>query len=111
MTSQQPSAELAQYGVVEARITQFQPEQIFPITASSHRIGRLTIGQTFSELEHGDHSQSPRRLRRLPSRWEQGAEAGILVNAAKLITQLDAHVPGRKGSTRHAGGLFGHRPN
>jgi hypothetical protein len=40
---QQPRPELAQHGMVEARVGQLQAKDIFPINAAAHRIGRLAV--------------------------------------------------------------------
>jgi hypothetical protein len=82
-----PGAELAQHGVIETWITQLQPEQVLPVDTSTHGIRRLTIGQSFHELEDGDQSQSPRGFRWLPASGEKAGEAHVIIDAAELIVQ------------------------
>jgi len=47
----QPGAELAQDGMVEAGIGEFQPQGILPIDAAADGVGRLAIGKAFRKLE------------------------------------------------------------
>ena len=40
MTGQEPVTKFTEHGKVEAGVRQFQPSQILPIDARSHRLGR-----------------------------------------------------------------------
>ena len=62
LPSDQPGAKLAQDGMVEAGIGQFQAQDIFPINAAADRIRRLAIGETFSKLEKRGQRQAGRRF-------------------------------------------------
>jgi hypothetical protein len=65
-------AKFAQYGVIEARITELQPKHVLPIDATADSIRRLAIRQAFCKLEQGDERQAPRSFGRLPA-WGNSA--------------------------------------
>ena len=47
---QEARAELAQNGVAEADVSQFQAQQILPVDPCADRVGGLPVGQPFHEL-------------------------------------------------------------
>jgi myo-inositol-hexaphosphate 3-phosphohydrolase len=47
----QTRAEFAQYSMVETGIGQLQAKRVLPVNSAPNRIGRLTVGQSFAELE------------------------------------------------------------
>lgn len=64
----QAAAERAQGLGVEARIVQLQPQDVLPIQAGTHGVGRPAIGQALRELQgrrerdrHGASAGGPRR--------------------------------------------------
>jgi hypothetical protein len=60
----QALAKFAEHACIKARISQFQPQQIFPVNATANGIGSLPVRQLFHELQDGNQSQAPRRLNR-----------------------------------------------
>ena len=69
----QPGAELAQDGMVEAGIGEFQPQDIFPINAAADGIRGLAIGEAFGKLEDCGQRQARGRFCGLAARREEGA--------------------------------------
>src|SRR3954454_18291826 len=53
----QAGAELAEDGVVEAGIGQFQSQGVLPVDAATDGIGGLAVGETLDVLEDGDGGQ------------------------------------------------------
>ena len=93
------AAELAQNRSVEARVGQFQSQQILPIDAAADGIGRPPVGQVLGELEQGHQRQPPRAFRRLPARGEEGRELGVGENRPKLVAQAQIGIATGKGRT------------
>jgi len=94
--------------MVEARVGQLQAEQVLPVDAGAHRLGRLAVGQVLAELEQGDQRQAPRRQARLAEPGEQVGEVGISEDGAELVPQLQERVALTKGRARDARRLLGH---
>src|SRR3954453_19518004 len=64
----QASAELAQDTMVEAGVSEFQGEQVFPVDPSPDRLSRLPVAQALAELHERDESQPPGCVGRLAQR-------------------------------------------
>jgi hypothetical protein len=103
----QARAKFAQHGVIEARIGQLQPEQILPVQASPHGVGRRAIGQVFHELEHRRPGQAPGRLGRLPAPGEQVGEPLVRVQRTQGIGHRQTEGAVRKGGTGDAASFLG----
>jgi hypothetical protein len=55
----QSAAEFAEHRGIEARIGQLQRERVLPINAPTHRIGGLSVAESFLKLEDCHQRQSP----------------------------------------------------
>jgi len=73
----QPGPELAQDGVVEARITQLSAEGILPIPPAAHRSRGLPIGEPLDKLPRRDQRPPPRRLSWLSPRRKQVSKVSL----------------------------------
>jgi hypothetical protein len=104
---QEPVPELTEHGTVEARIGQFQPEQVLPINTGSHRLRRLTVGEVFAELQNGDECETPGRQPWLATAREERGEIGIRENRAEGVTQGEVGIPMRKRRARYTGRVLG----
>jgi hypothetical protein len=82
---EQAGAELAQHRGVEAGVGQLQPEQVLPVDARPHRLGRAPVGEVLAELEQGDERQPPRRQPGLAVPGEQVGEVGVGKDGAELV--------------------------
>lgn len=52
----QAGPELTGHGVVEALIGEFQAQGVFPVDPVPHRLSRLPVWQSLSELQHRHQS-------------------------------------------------------
>ena len=50
-------AELAEHGVIEAGIGQFQAQGVLPVDASADGVGGLAVGKSLDVLEDGGHGE------------------------------------------------------
>jgi len=105
----QAGAELAEHGVVEAGIGQFQGEGVFPVDAAADGVGGLAIGEALDVLEDGGQGQPRRRSSRLPAGGEQLSELVVAVEATELVGDAEAEGPFGEGGLCDASGLFGDR--
>jgi hypothetical protein len=55
--SEQAGPELAEHGVIEAPIAQFEAHRVLPIDAAADSVGSLAISQAFGELQDGHQGQ------------------------------------------------------
>ena len=102
----EPGAELAQDGMVEARIGQFQSQDIFPINAAADGIRGLAIGEAFGKLEDRGQRQARWRLCGLAARREERRELRVVVDGAETVGDLHIDVPARERGTGHPLGFF-----
>jgi hypothetical protein len=58
----QAATKLAQDGVMNAEVGEFQAEQVLPVDARANRIGCLPVGQAFLKLEQRHQSEPYWRL-------------------------------------------------
>ena len=84
----QAGTKLAQDGMVEARVGEFSPQDIFPINAAADGICGLAIRQPFGKLEDRGEGQPGRRLCRLAARREERGELRIVVDGAEPVGHL-----------------------
>ena len=63
----EPGPELAQHGMVEARLSQLEAERLFPVDAAAHRVSRLAVGEALGKLHDGREGKVPRRGGWLPT--------------------------------------------
>ncbi len=84
----QPGTQLAQDGVVAARVGDLQAERILPIQPTPHRVRCLTIRPAFQVLQHRHQCEPPGRLGGLTPRREKVREIGVAVAGAAHIAQL-----------------------
>jgi hypothetical protein len=109
--SNQAGATFAQDGKVKTGVSQFEPECVLPVNTSAHGIGGLLVGEVLAEWHEGNERQTPRWLAVVPDlRVEVGKEV-LGVDDAELVAHGYVPIPFGKGSTSHAGSLFGHRIN
>jgi hypothetical protein len=85
--------------VAEAGIVQLQAQEVLPVDARPHRLGRLPVGQVLAELEQGDQGQAPRRQARLAELREQVGEVGVGEDGAELVAELQQRVALAEGGT------------
>ena len=104
----QPGAELAQHRGIKARIGQLEAKQVLPIDPGAHRLGGLSIGQVFAELQQGDQGQPPRREPGLAALREEVGEVRVGEDGAEFIAQLEERIALAEGGSRDARGLRGH---
>ena len=109
LTGDEPCAKLAQDGMMEAGIGQFEPQDIFPINAAADGIRGLAIGETFSKLEDRDHREARWRFCGLPAPRKEGRELGIVVESAEPVRHLHIEVPPWECGTGHPLGIFRNR--
>jgi hypothetical protein len=83
----EPRAELTEDAEVEAGVAELQAEGILPVDARPHRLGGLSVGEPFEELQHRDERQTPGRQRVSPTRREERGEVGVLIQRPELVTQ------------------------
>lgn len=102
----EPGAELAQDGMVEARIGEIQSEDVCPINAAADGIGGLAIGEAFGKLEDGGQGQARWRLCGLTARREERRELRVMVDGAETVGHLHVDVPARERGTGYPLGFF-----
>jgi hypothetical protein len=108
---QQPRAELAQNGEVEAGVFEFQAEGVLPVDARAHGVGGLPVREALGELHHAHQDQPPRGQGRLPAPREEAGEVLVLPHDPQLVPHPSVGRPLREGGQGHAGGLFGNGAN
>ena len=104
----QPVAKRAKHGVIKARVIQSKAEQIFPVDPGPHRLGRLAITQSFSELEQGDQGQPPGRVRWLTASGVEIGKVRIIKHSPKPLTQQQVWITPPECSVGDTGGIFRH---
>ena len=72
LPSDQPGAELAQDGMVEAGIGQLQAQDVFPINAATDRIRGLAIGEAFGKLQDAWPAPGGQALLPVGRAWGRG---------------------------------------
>ncbi len=105
----QAGAELAEHGVVEAGIGQFQGEGVLPVDAAADGIGGLAVGEALDVLEDGGHGEPCGGGGRLSAGGEQLGELVVAVEATELIGDAEAKGAFGEGGMGDALGLFGDR--
>src|SRR5688500_13081784 len=63
----QPGPELAQHGMVEARVGPLEAYDIFPVDATAHRVSCLAVGQALGKQHDGYEGEGPGRSGWLPT--------------------------------------------
>ncbi len=101
----QPRAELDEHRGIEARVVQVTPQEVLPVDAAAHGVGRLPIRQPLPKLEERHQRQSPRCERRLPMRRGEGREGLIGEQRAEFVCQTEVDLPFGEGGTGNAGGI------
>jgi hypothetical protein len=85
---QNPFSEVVQQAEIEAGISQFETEQIFPIQTAAHMIGGLPIGEGFTMLQDQHQGQSPgRNDDRRTHRRKSVRKHGIGEEGARFVAQ------------------------
>ena len=105
----QAGAELAEHGVVEAGIGQFQGEGVLPVDATTNGIGGLAIGESLDVLEDGGQGEPCGGGGRLSAVGEQRGELVVAVERPELIGDAEAERAFGEGGPGDALGLFGDR--
>src|SRR5262245_55953602 len=105
LASDEAGAELAEDGMVEAWVGQFETQDIFPINTAADRIGRLAIGQPFRKLEDRGQRQARRRCGGLAARRKERRELCVVVDGAQAVSYLEVEVPARECGPGHALGV------
>ena len=80
----QAGAELAEHGVVEAGIGQFQAQGVLPVDAAADGVGGLAVGEALDVLEDGDQGQPCGRSGRLAAGGEQLGELVVAVERHRV---------------------------
>src|SRR5262249_2997318 len=106
LPSDKPGAELAQDSMVEAWVSEVQPQDILPINTAADSICSLAIGEPFGKLEDGGQRQACRRFSGLATHREQGRELCVLVDSPELIGHLYVDIPMRERGPGNALGFF-----
>ena len=83
---------------MEARISEGQSEDIFPINAAADGIGGLAIREAFSKLEDRDQCQARWRLCGLTARREERCKLRVVVDSAETVGHLHVDVPARNAA-------------
>jgi hypothetical protein len=107
LSGRQARTKFAQHGVVEPGIGQLEPEQVFPVQPSAHRVCRRAIGQVLNELEHRHPGQASRRLGRLSAPGKQIGKPRVGVQWTHGIGDRQAEDTTRKSRAGNPAGFFG----
>ena len=105
----QAGAELAEHGVIEAGIGQFQAQGVLPVDAAADGVGGLAIGEALDVLEDGGQGQPGGRSRGLAAGGEQIGELVVAVERSEFIGDAEAEGALGEGGVGDAPGLFGDR--
>jgi hypothetical protein len=105
----QAGAELAQDGVIEAGIGQFQAKRVLPIDAAADGVGGLAIGEALDVLEDRGQRQPCGRGGGLAAGGEERGELLVVVERSEFIGDAEAKCAFGEGSLGDALGLFGDR--
>ena len=89
----QAGAELAEHGVVEAGIGQFQAQGVLPVDAAADGVGGLAVGEALDVLEDGGQGQPRGRGGRLSAGGEQVGELVVAVERSEFVGDAEAKVP------------------
>ena len=105
----QAGAELAEHGVVEAGIGQFQAQGVLPVDAAADGVGGLAVGEALDVLEDGGHGEPCGRGGGLSAGGEQLGELVVAVERPEFIGDAEAEGAFGEGGVGDALGLFGDR--
>ena len=105
----QAGAELAEHGVVEAGIGQFQGQGVLPVDAAADGVGGLAIGEALDVLEDGGQGEPCGRGGRLSAGGEQVGELVVAVERSEFVGDAEAEGAFGEGGVGDALGLFGDR--
>ena len=105
----QAGAELAEHGVVEAGIGQFQGEGVLPVDAAADGVGGLAIGEALDVLEDGGQGEPCGRGGGLSAGGEELGELVVAVERPEFIGDAEAKGAFGEGGVGDALGLFGDR--
>ena len=105
----QAGAELAEYGVIEAGIGQFQTQGVLPVDATTDGIGGLAVGEALDVLEDGGQGEPSGGGGRLAAGGEQLGELVVAEERAKFLGDAEAKSALGEGGVGHASGLVGDR--
>src|SRR5262249_9090718 len=97
--SHQAGPKLTQNRVIEARISQFQAEGIFPIQATAHRISCLPVGEILHKLENRHQSKAPGGVSWLSAIGKQILKELILIDGSQIVTKVDIQIAFREDRT------------
>jgi len=92
--------------MIEAGIGQLQPQDVFPIDAATHGLGRLAIGEAFGKLQNSGEREACRGFCRLATPREERGELGVVVDGAESVSHLHIGVPAPERGTGHPLGVF-----
>jgi hypothetical protein len=109
LTEDQAGAELAEHGVVEAGIGQFQTEGVLPVDAITDGVGGLAVGEAFNVLEDRSHGEPSGGADGLSAGGEQRGELVVAVERSEFLGDAEAERAFGEGSTGDALGQFGDR--
>ena len=88
--------------MVKPRVIERQTQQLLPVQAGPHGVGRLSVGQVFHKLQHAHQCQAPRAFGGLAAPLEQGLELFIVKYRTQSVTDRQIAIPFGKvrGATR-----------
>ena len=86
----QAGAELAEYGVIEAGIGQFQTQGVLPVDATTDGIGGLAVGEALDVLEDGGQGEPNGGGGRLAAGGEQLGELVVAEERAEFLGDAEA---------------------
>ena len=103
----QAGAELAQDGVIEAGVGQFQAEGVLPVDAAADGVGGLAIGQALDVLEDRGQREPGGRRGRLTAGGEEVGELVVAVERSEFVGDPETEGPLGEGGVSDTLGLFG----
>jgi hypothetical protein len=107
VAGEQPGAELAEHGGVEARVGQIEAEQVLPVDAGADRLGRLAVGEVRAALEHGDQGQPPGREGGLPTFGVEVGKVVVAKDRPELIAEPEVGIALGEGGAGALCGVLG----
>src|SRR5258708_3209024 len=105
----QALAKFTEHRGIEAWISQFQAQQIFPIEPPSNRISRLLIGETFGKLHQTHQQQAPGSFCGLTAVGKQMSKHLVRIDRSEFIANSQVEIAFRIRCTSHTSGFFGNR--
>jgi hypothetical protein len=103
----QAAAELAEHGVIETGIGEFQPQGVLPVDAPPDGVGGLAVGEPLDVLEDGGHGEPCGGGGGLSAGGEEVGELSVAVERPEFVGDAEAEGALGKGGVGDALGLFG----